>query len=338
MQSNVTKLTFSRHIYAVESYRHALIRLKETAEDLGKSIGLPADYWDQGAILTLGNYVKTLTVAEALDGAPLLCENPESLLQAMMGLERLVIEAIGLRQRLSSNYDLSVLNSNLVELQTEWTAATSANIFVRNARKEKVRIRRKLFCDSLADDIYSDIILLQNLAALASKIPEYKKILGGCQFWSRLNTDISKFPAIRDWMEKILIYITKMASHTRLDISDIRAHTLKILTDHGYIFSDNGPVKSAFINYRTSLAEFITAVERLSVLAGLDHKDFLPNGPNWIENNLQTTSRWLAGVADAPAWCQWRSAVVEADNIGLTPLIGAIDDGKVTDARRVSTS
>lgn len=175
MQSNVTKLTFSRHIYAVESYRHALIRLKETAEDLGKSIGLPADYWDQGAILTLGNYVKTLTVAEALDGAPLLCENPESLLQAMMGLERLVIEAIGLRQRPSSSYDLRVLNSNLVELQTEWTAATSANIFVRNARKEKVRIRRKLFCDSLPEDIYSDIILLQNLAALASKIPEYEK-------------------------------------------------------------------------------------------------------------------------------------------------------------------
>jgi hypothetical protein len=80
MQSNVTNLTFGRHIYAVESYRHALNRLKETAEDLGKSIGLPADYWDQGAILTLGNYVKTLTIAEALDGAPLLCENPESLL------------------------------------------------------------------------------------------------------------------------------------------------------------------------------------------------------------------------------------------------------------------
>lgn len=133
-------------------------------------------------------------------------------------------------------------------------------------------------------------------------------------------------------MEKILIYITKMASHTRLDISDIRARTLKILTDHGYIFSDNGPVKSAFINYRTSLAEFITAVERLSVLTGLDHKDFLPKGPNWIENNLQTTSRWLAGVADAPAWCRWRLAVVEADNIGLTPLIGAIDNGKVTGA------
>jgi hypothetical protein len=71
-----------------------------------------------------------------------------------------------------------------------------------------------------------------------------------------------------------------MASHTRLDISDIRAHTLKILTGHGYIFSDNGPVKSAFINYRTSLAEFITAVERLSVLANLDHMDFLPKGPN----------------------------------------------------------
>ncbi|WP_424362955.1 DUF3320 domain-containing protein [Methylocystis parvus] len=314
---------------AVEGYRVALERFRGAAGALGETVALPADYWDQGGIIPLVNFVKALTAPEASDGALLLGENPERLLQAMAAVERLVGEASALRRRLNGNYDPRVLKVNLVELQKEWTAAAASNFLVRSGRKESVRLKLKPFCDDVPEDISSDLVVLENLAAFALKAEDYGTILGDCAFWRGLNTEVFKFPALSEWHEKTLAHITKLTSHTGLDFSSIRTHAYNLLTAYGHIFIESGPVRTALGGFRDAHADLNAAAEKLAALAGLAREDLLVIGPTWIDDYLQTASRWVAGIVDAPAWCRWRAAVAEADATGLQPLVKAIDEGEI---------
>jgi len=108
---------------SIEEFRGALEQIRTAAGDLGDSVGLPSEFWDQGGVMPLGDLVETLIAPEASDGAPLLGEGSERILQTMVGLERLVGEASALRQRLEGKYDLRIVKANLVELQMEWMAA-----------------------------------------------------------------------------------------------------------------------------------------------------------------------------------------------------------------------
>ena len=140
---------------------------------------------------------------------------------------------------------------------------------------------------------------------------------------------MSKFPALREWQEKSLFHIAKLAPHTGLDVSGIRTHAHNLLTAYDHIFSKSGPVGTALAGFRNAHADLNAAAEQVAALAGLDRKDLLVTGPTWIDDDLQTTSRWVQGIVDAPAWCRWRAAVAEAKATGLTPLVEAIDEGKI---------
>lgn len=314
---------------AVEDYRISLERFRGAAATLGESVALPVDYWDQGGIMPLVNFVEALIAPEASDGAQLLGENPERLLQAMAGLERLVREASALQRRLDGKYDLRVLKVDLVALQKEWASAGASNFLVRGGRKDGVRLKLKPFCDAVPQDISSDLVVLEDLASLALKAEDYGSILSDCAFWRGLNTEVSKFPALSEWHEKTLSHIAEFASHTGLDFSSIRSHAYNLLTTYGYIFSEGGQVRSALGGFRDAHADLNAAAEMLVTLADVAPKDLLVTGPTWIDDHLQTVSRWVSGIADAPAWCRWRAAVVEAEATGLTPLVKAIDEGMV---------
>ena len=320
-------------LQAIENYRAAIDKYRSAADALGSSVALPSDYWDQGGIIPLSEVVEFLLAPQASDGAFLLGERAELVLRAMTELERIVVEARDLRQRLDGNYDLRILKANFVELQMEWSAAVESNFLVRSGRKDKVRLKLKPFCENIPDDIASDLVVLQSLADLAPKVEEFGRVLGECTFWLGLDTDIGGFPAIRDWQVSILGHLAKFSAHTGIGLPAVQTHAFNLLTTYGYIFAQNGAVANAMNEFRGVYAELNTAADQLANLAGLSRQDLLMKGPSWIDDNLQMTSRWISGIADAPAWCRWRASVGEAEAIGLMPIVDAIDNNKIVNAQ-----
>jgi Protein of unknown function (DUF4011)/REase_MTES_1575/AAA domain/Protein of unknown function (DUF3320) len=314
---------------AIDDYKRALEAFGDAATGLGSTMALPSDYWDQGGIIPLFNLANALLAPESVDGAMLIGENPERLLQAMAGLERLIGEASALRYRLDGTYDMRVLKANLVDLQMEWSSAVASNFLVRNSRKERVRLKLKPFCEQVPEDIASDIVILQNLADLVPKVEEYGRVLGECAFWRGLDTDVTKFGELREWQETTLRHITKLDAHTKIGAVAIRAHIFTLLTSYGHIFAKNGAATAAVAHLAAQRAELESAAARLAGLAGLSRQELLSMHKDWINVSLDLVSRWAFGIADAPAWCRWRGAVAEAEMIGLMPLVKAVDDGKI---------
>ncbi|MGE8131682.1 DUF3320 domain-containing protein [Methylobacterium sp. NPDC080182] len=75
-------------------------------------------------------------------------------------------------------------------------------------------------------------------------------------------------------------------------------------------------------------------MKALGVLAGrADPEEPLAADADWIEQSLALVRRWSSGLGRAQGWCAWQSAAQNARQTGLTPLIDALEDGRVASDR-----
>lgn len=312
---------------------HASLRnVQSAAIALARSIGLDEAECDDAKLLQLAKVVGLMLHTDAPDGVLLLTQDASDRIRALTALTD-VVGCINDKARgLSAQYDLKAAHLDLPTLQQEWADACASNFIVRSGRKNKVRLSLKPYCTGdVPDDIGRDLIVLQDLAALLREVESLKPHFKGMErLWRGSSSDVSRFEGLQSWAKNFRAAVEAF-SVGDYSSDEILGHLMALLNRDIAPFQSGGRVRTAFEAMRQAFPSMYADAKELGVCIGLDHPEgIIQLEPGWIDALLTQTARWKANIIKAPQWAVWREAARTARAQGLSPLVDAVEDGRVS--------
>ncbi len=315
----------------VDRLHLALREVRAAADDLVSSIGLDGSAGDDALLPQLIKLVSLMLHADAADGALLLSAETPERVNALYDLADVVARVKEKISELSVRYDLKAALLDLQSLEREWLEACASNMFVRSARKKKVRLALSPYCSGeVPDDIGRDIVVLQDLAVLLREIETIKPRFRGMErLWRGVQTEVSRFQGLIDWAasmrDAVDAYPIEGTAPDR-----VLSHITDLLLRDSSRFRPGGQVRHAFETMYKAFPTMHRTAKELGVCIGLDDPDDIVKiEADWVEALLQRTASWKANLNKAPQWATWRSAAQTARAAGLSPLIDAVEVGAV---------
>ncbi|MBG0809900.1 DUF3320 domain-containing protein [Methylosinus sp. H3A] len=320
----------------IDRVHTAVQRLRAATEAFVASIGLEQRVRGLAQLSELETLGTLLTRPEATEGdlcALLLAdETTDRFHRTLSDLKEVVTRAQATAAELDTDYALEATRLDLSQLQRDWTDACATNFLFREAKKNKVRLLLKPYCKGeLPQDIGHDLVGLQRLAGIMAETERMKPAFAGLErLWRGIDTDIPRF-------DRLMVWAADMRSATSGFVTEngdagwLRDHIKLLLTKFAHLFAPGGTVTVAFEAVRTEWDTAWEAILELGHCAGLiDPQELLEPRPDWDEELLQRTSRWKGSILKAPEWTSWRTAANIGANLGLGPLVAAIEAGAVT--------
>lgn len=317
---------------AIDRLHNFLQTLRRNAEAFAASIGLGQHLVGLARLSELLNLGAALTAPNAADSAAvaaLLSDNVKTAVeQAVRELRRLVNRADALRKEMDGSYAPAVLRLDFNQIERDWNAACGANFLVRSGRKEKIRSQLQPYCDTPPADIARDIVRLRELASISARADGLKAAFADLQrLYHGLDTDIGAIERHIAWSLEIREAVRGFASESD-DAGWLRDHVALLLTDYRHLLAPDGGAYEAYHSAQTGWADTWSAVVELARCAGfVDTAGFVEPRADWDEELLERSARWRAGLIQAPQWTHWRAAAVDAAQLGLAPLVDAIEAG-----------
>ncbi len=307
----------------LERYRENLTALRDLAEPFAQSIGLAFLAESHGGTRGLVILASYLLKPEALWSAPLLAPDNGDVMAALNAREAFRQETERHAARLACQYKPSIFDQDLPVLLAEWISAQSANILFRGGKTRRVRIQMALHAEGkLPDDLGPDLICLMDvLKHLQNGCPEETALKGLGLPWSDAERTPAALQTATEWIAKIDELAIALA--TLLPVGfDLRLHIASLASQDLHLYT-NDASKQLINAWRHLTGDIAT----LQTLAAIDLP--IAHDSGWIDHNVRQTERWIGSLGAAKAWCAWQTEAQEARDAGLTPLIEAIEDGRI---------
>jgi hypothetical protein len=319
---------------AIDRLHEALKTLRQCATRFATSLGLDE------RIEGLGQLFQTLELGASLSAPRPLGDTAAAMLlsgQAKHKIERglrdlnvLVDEAAAVNDKLEATYTPAVRSLDLVKLENEWASACNANFLLRQSRKNKVREQLQTYCDTPPQDISRDILGLRQLASITARADGLKGVFNGFEpHWRGLNTNVGEFEQALAWSDEMLTAIQGFATESD-DASWLKEHVALLLTDYPHLVAIGGGARESFDSTQRAWADVWGACVDLSHYTGFeDAGEFIESRVDWDEELLERISRWRSNLILGPEWANWRAVAQDAAQLGLAPLVEAIESGVI---------
>ena len=314
----------------VDRLQASLIEVRTAAEGLATSVGLEKVITD-GLLSQLVKLVSVMLHADATDGVLLLTDDAPEHVRALLDLADSVRRFEAKKAELSVDYDLKATHLDLVELQRDWFEACASNVVMRGSRKKKVRLVLEPYCRSdVPDDIGRDIVVLQDLAISLREIAAIKPRFAGIErLWRGTATDVARFNGLISWADSMRDAVDAL---TLDDVAPERllAYVADQLNRDAARFRPGGQARRAFEAMTRAFPAMREAARALGACIGLEEPESIISvETGWIDKLLERTARWKANVIKAPQWATWQAAAQGARGAGLSPLIDAVEQGRI---------
>ncbi|SEH89064.1 AAA domain-containing protein [Methylobacterium sp. 275MFSha3.1] len=316
---------------AIRTVEQTLGTLRASGQAFAEAIGLPdllSTYAGTRGLMVLGNY---LVRPEARCAAAFLADDTGDLHRAVDARERFQTTKTQLLGRLSGRYGPGVLDQNLSGLLAEWVAAQASNFLVRGGKLRKVAAQIQPYAEGdLPADLGPDITGLIEVA---------KHVKAGCLEelilarlglpWSNPECAASEFSPAITWAEKVE-QLLDILGPLSLGIDGLRDHLVQLVERQSRALAEGGRIAQAYAAFAQDRAQATEAMKALSLLAGrANPEEPLAADAEWIEASIALAHRWASGLGRAQGWCAWQAAAQNARKTGLTPLIEALEEGRV---------
>jgi very-short-patch-repair endonuclease len=317
---------------AIDRLHGAMQDLRRNAEAFSGSIGLHQNAMGLSRLSELLNLGAILTASDAAEcaaAAVLLRDNVKTAIEnALRELRRLADRADALRKDMDSSYAPAVLRLDFAQIERDWSAACEANFLVRASRKEKIRAQLQHYCATPPQDISRDVVRLRELASIAARADGLKTTFADLgRLYRGLDTDIDAIERLIAWSVKIREAVQSFATESD-DAVWLHDHVAVLLADYGHLLQPGGAAYEAFYAMQTGWADAWSAIVELARCAGVDDPAaFVEPRADWDNVLIERSARWRAGLIQAPQWAHWRAAAAEAAQLGLAPLVDAIEAG-----------
>lgn len=320
---------------AIRTVEQMLGALRVSGQTFAEAIGLPsllATYASTRGLVVLGNY---LVRSEARCGVAFLADGAGDLRRAVSARERFQTTKAQLLSRLTGRYGPGILEQNLGTLLAEWVAAQGSNFLVKGGKLRRVAAQVQPYAEGpLPADLGPDLTGLIELA---------KHVKAGCLEelilarlglpWSNPDHPASEFAQAITWAEKVE-QLLDILGPLSLGIDGLRDHLVQLVERQGRALAEGGRISQSYATFAQDRARANAAMKALGHLAGRpDPEEPLAADADWIEQSLALARRWGTGLGRAQGWCAWQSAAQNARQNGLTPLIDALEEGRVTPDR-----
>uniref|UniRef100_A0A973WVA5 DUF3320 domain-containing protein n=1 Tax=Bradyrhizobium quebecense TaxID=2748629 RepID=A0A973WVA5_9BRAD len=314
----------------VDRLQAALIEVKTAAEGLAISVGLEQVITD-GLLPQLVKLASVMLHADAADGVLLLTDDALEHVRALSDLADAVRRLEAKRAELSAEYDLKATHLDLEELQRDWFEACASNMVMRGSRKKKVRLVLEPYCSGgVPDDIGRDIVVMQDLAILLREIAMIRPRFAGIErLWRGTATDVARFDSLILWADSMRDVVDAVKLD---DVAPERllAYVADQLNRDVARFRPGGQARRAFEAMTRAFPAMREAARALGACVGLEEPESIISvETGWIDKLLERTARWKANVIKAPQWATWQAAAQGARGAGLSPLIDAVEQGRI---------
>ncbi|WP_286965180.1 DUF3320 domain-containing protein [Methylobacterium sp.] len=320
---------------AIRTVEQTLGALRVSGQAFAEAIGLPsllATYAGTRGLMVLGNY---LVRPEAQCGAAFLADSTGDLRRAVAARERFQTTKAQLLGRLTGRYGPGILDQNLSALLADWVAAQGSNFLVKGGKLKKVSAQVQPYAEGpLPADLGPDLTGLIEVA---------KHVKAGCLEelilarlglpWSNPDCAASEFAPAITWAEKVE-QLLDILGPLSLGIDGLRDHLVQLVERQTRALAVGGRIAQAYAAFAQDRTRATEATKALGLLAGRpDPEEPLAADADWIEQSLALARRWNSGLGRAQGWCAWQSAAQNARQTGLTPLIEALEVGRVAPDR-----
>ena len=289
-----------------------------------------SDYQALQAMVTLAGQ---LLKPEACTAIAFMTERGDTLRHAIANLRGMQETARTKRRRLRGRYRPAIYEQDHARrLLEEWKTATNATFIFRGNRQKNVRWQLETFADSLLPtDPGDDLAILAELAELEKEArrlgPAFTRFGA---IWQGLDTSVERLDALVAWAFETRRVCDRAAAMGGLDASVLRERVTSLLTEYPESFDFGGKAQAACGALQATAAAASEAIERLGRLAGMADPTQPPaTGPAWMQASVTTATQWKAHLNQAPAWSNWKTAVVKARDAGLGSLVTALEHGEL---------
>lgn len=272
-----------------------------------------------------------LSRADAKDGAKLLGPDAPEIREAIEARRRHHEGVVSRMSRASATYRPSAFELDLVALQTEWAQAQSSNFLMRRSRVTTVRLKLEPHADGpVPENLGPDIAALIETARFVRAGSSGAERLA--VFSSRLadaETPADDFGPALAWANKVGEVLQAVAGHFGGydQARDAVTAAAELAVD--------GKARAQFETFKSDWIRTTEATALLGQLAARARPEApLADGPGWIDESAQVLKRWTSGLSRAQTWCAWQRRAARATELGLGPLVGALESGAL-DAREI---
>ncbi|GLK77679.1 hypothetical protein GCM10008171_29330 [Methylopila jiangsuensis] len=311
---------------AMDALAEVLPRLAASARAYAQASGLERLNGAQAAMRGLVVLGALLSRPEARDGVKLLGPDAQDIKEAIEARRRYHDGVEDRMARVSVPYRPAAFELDLVALQNEWAQAQASNFLLRGSRIAKVRLKLEPYAEGPApENLGPDIAALIETrrflragAAGAERLAVFSNRLADAE------TPASDFAPAIAWAEKLRDVLKAVAVHFggyESAREAVAAAAVRLAAD---------PTASAL--YETFKADWMRTSETSAALGELAARPAaapLAGGGDWIEGALAVLGRWTSGLHRADKWCAWRRRAAQAAELGLGPLVDALESGAI---------
>ena len=233
---------------------------------------------------------------------------------------------------LSTPYDLSVVGLDLAALQLKWAEAITSNILFRSSAKNKVRKVLEPYCaEGALADIDRDLVVLQTIAKLLSDLERLQPaFLGMESLWRTEAADTALFEPFIEWAARTRQTLRALGARNG-NADALRQHCIALLTTYAHLFAARGEARETYALFSASWAAVCATGHALGECIGLEQPmELLTLRPGSIQDLVETLTRWTSNLNRAPSWTKWRAAAAAARRQNISPLVDAIESGKIS--------
>ncbi|MGH7907897.1 MAG: DUF4011 domain-containing protein [Candidatus Binataceae bacterium] len=223
--------------------------------------------------------------------------------------------------------EASILDLN--GLIAAWRKANGAWFLPRIMGTRKVRCALTSVADGKSTDPLGDLGRLVEVRKLENELTgldAHARVAG--RIWAGVKSDPIALRAAAAWGHAVRSCLAALYDDP-VRLSHLRERIASLCNGGNSGLLDESRVSRAAARMAQAHNEWKQAETLLFELGQIEEVPKIGATADWTKSTAERLTRWHEAIATLRAWCAWQAARREAYNIGLRPLVDAIESGEV---------
>ncbi|WP_102324115.1 DUF3320 domain-containing protein [Komagataeibacter saccharivorans] len=306
--------------------------LMATTEAARKALALSSSDFSLPALQRLRGLCEQVTRPEAAAWA--FSENADETRDALHAEQPHIDRHGVLEGEFTCEWQPTVFSLPLDELSKNWNEAKEKSVFqflAKNKAQKAVRKALEAHTGSpLPEDCEDELkrlIEIQQIRTSLDAAPHAAAV--GTILWKGLETDFEAVDRCHAWGQATRAALASCTSDVAVLLA-ARAHLKALFGEGRDLLVDGGAVQLVLAQFQTALVTLESAVQKLARLSGTGLETIAQtDNTTWLPTLCTRLNGWIDRARNLRDWCNWKLTCQRAEELGLRPLVEAVEQGMV---------
>ncbi|WP_338332686.1 DUF4011 domain-containing protein [Acetobacter sp. LMG 32666] len=326
-QTDWSPLWEAKLLGAVNEALSAFDTFQDAAQDVLKALALPANNLSFLRLEQINALCQQLLSPHMAAWA--FAETAQDMRDAVLLEQAAVARHSTLATDLDIRWKDSIRALPLTEMLAEWQVAKDKWLLARSMGQKAIRKRLEPHAITLPEDCESDLEALVECKTIFEKLANapHKASIGA--MWRGLDTDFNQINTTFDWGQETRTCLAGCATDTA-ELLTARANLRTLLNEGQDLLAPGGAVHVVLTRYLAAFSALEVAMKTLGACSASNVVMLVdPANANWLNCTIDKLREWKNAARELRDWCSWRRACHKAAQLGLKPMVEAMEHGLV---------